>query len=1402
MHFHSPGRTRSSSRPASPGPERLPGPPVDLADLRPQFLAPGHTPDQRRRRLFDIETAPTFYPTHEQFQNSLSYIESIRPHAERYGICKITFFVQPRIQNLSLTEGQSRSIVMYLDRLQKFHAQSGRPLSKVPTVEGRPLDFFRLQEEIRRWGGHDEVTTQKKWTTVSKALGLNASTSTPSVIKLAYMRWILPYEEYIDGYEKAVMEKRRERMEKGLPDIHDADPYSARHARNTRKKTMSSHAKETVVSPPREASNSEVKPVPGQERCEICRMGDRPSSMLLCDECDRGFHMSCLIPRVKTVPQCEWYCPKCLSQIGDDYGYEEGKLKTLSEFRTLANTFKANWFHKRRRESNIKLQHDHRGPLYITEDEVEREFWRLVESPYDEVVVEYGADLHTVDHGSGFPTVDRNPDDPYSSHSWNLNNIPTLPESLLRKVRTDISGMMIPWMYVGMVFSTFCWHTEDHFTYSINYMHWGETKTWYGIPASNALKFEDSMRKAFPDLFRANPDLLFHLTTLVSPKVLKQDGVAVYACDQRAGEFVVTFPRAYHGGFNHGLNCAEAVNFALPDWLPHGYECVKRYMEFKKPPVFSHEELIVKLAVDASPKLASWLAPHFRTLINAEAQQRTQFCSRNPSIPTVVVKASEVEPDDNNCVNCSRLCYLSCLKCPCDLRRSACLTHPESLCSCDKSNAFLRVRLKTSELEAIYDELVNLSSDSRVWHESYVDLLNLSSKGHKPRIDHIKSLLDPSAPRHIYGVEIKNLEHMVAQGAAWISRALPYFDHLVRADFRHPPAQKLPPVPLSDLEKIYNEGLALAYTFPELEQLTRVMDDVRRQQSEINELLNRPALPDSFTEALNGLYQESLDSGVLIPEASALIHRLDGIQQWHRNVRGFVEAPYQIESIVLHNWINEASSLRLPASFEPLRSLLRMRDQAEAWKRQAIKLSETPPLKISQIEKIIRNGEWLPIHPNPQYQEFEKQLKRAQTWSLNALRIYDKLTKFEMGKPTRSTRPTWRPTMGEVLELLHSAKERTPMVQFDEVPLFLRHTDEARQWISKAWSTLSSTGRESEDMTAKLIEHLQSVNSNIDDCIRNAQSGNRVCICRGHDSEYMIQCRICEEYYHLKCLRIVDRTPTDPRQYVCMVCRMDTQVYRHAAWPNLRTFESLLVDAESLAIEPPGQRKLSNVVISASKWSDRLAELYNAYLSAEPSGRQAHLEILKAALRCTLGMTVTLYHQVLPIVSKLPSAAALGPESGFHNRDRDTYDDMDQRGLREIRDGRDGREVRESQEMRPARDTRDGHDVRDGRETREGYGRYYPASAADTPIEDLLERKRPPPDDYAERHSPVDKRPKPHEVPSNSNSTNTSTSTSTNTNTSTKHSTSTNIHTITCMATVPAPVLATVRVPAISKAHE
>ncbi|KAJ6835213.1 putative Histone-lysine N-methyltransferase ATXR5 [Iris pallida] len=51
-------------------------------------------------------------------------------------------------------------------------------------------------------------------------------------------------------------------------------------------------------------------------RCEECRSGERDEELLLCDRCDRGYHLFCLRPIAVRVPSGEWFCPSCRSRDG------------------------------------------------------------------------------------------------------------------------------------------------------------------------------------------------------------------------------------------------------------------------------------------------------------------------------------------------------------------------------------------------------------------------------------------------------------------------------------------------------------------------------------------------------------------------------------------------------------------------------------------------------------------------------------------------------------------------------------------------------------------------------------------------------------------------------------------------------------------------------------------------------------------------------------------------------------------------------------------------------------------------------------------------------------------------------------------------------------------------------
>ncbi|KAK4349590.1 hypothetical protein RND71_032345 [Anisodus tanguticus] len=209
---------------------------------------------------------------------------------------------------------------------------------------------------------------------------------------------------------------------------------------------------------------------------------------------------------------------------------------------------------------------------------MEKEFWHEIACGKTESV-EYACDID----GSAFSS---SPNDELGKCKWNMK------------------GVTEPMLYIGMLFSMFAWHVEDHYLYSINYHHCGAAKTWYGIPAHAALDFEKVVREHVynNDILTADGedgafDVLLQKTTLFPPNILSEHDVPVYKAVQKPGEFIVTFPRAYHAGFSHGFNCGEAVNFATGDWFPIGSIASRRYALLNRVPLLPNEELLCKEAM-------------------------------------------------------------------------------------------------------------------------------------------------------------------------------------------------------------------------------------------------------------------------------------------------------------------------------------------------------------------------------------------------------------------------------------------------------------------------------------------------------------------------------------------------------------------------------------------------------------------------------------------------------------------------------------------------------------------------------------------------------------------------------------------------------------------------------------
>uniref|UniRef100_A0A673H7M9 [histone H3]-trimethyl-L-lysine(9) demethylase n=1 Tax=Sinocyclocheilus rhinocerous TaxID=307959 RepID=A0A673H7M9_9TELE len=211
------------------------------------------------------------------------------------------------------------------------------------------------------------------------------------------------------------------------------------------------------------------------------------------------------------------------------------KPMTVREFRKTANTDKFC------------------NPRYADFDELERKYWKnLTFNP-----PLYGADVSGTLYE---PDVTE----------WNIGRLNTILDTVERESGITIKGVNTPYLYFGMWKSTFAWHTEDMDLYSINYLHFGEPKSWYIVPPEHGKRLERLAKGFFPGSAQSCEAFLRHKMTLISPSILRKYGIPFEKVAQEVGQFIVTFPYGYHAGFNHGFNCAESTNFATQRWIDYG----------------------------------------------------------------------------------------------------------------------------------------------------------------------------------------------------------------------------------------------------------------------------------------------------------------------------------------------------------------------------------------------------------------------------------------------------------------------------------------------------------------------------------------------------------------------------------------------------------------------------------------------------------------------------------------------------------------------------------------------------------------------------------------------------------------------------------------------------------------
>ena len=78
------------------------------------------------------------------------------------------------------------------------------------------------------------------------------------------------------------------------------------------------------------------QPISNSLKCEVCDKATYGSKMLVCDICNLGYHIFCLVPRLETVPTNDlWICGKCMT-LQEQYNQKETQVTIQSETRNTS----------------------------------------------------------------------------------------------------------------------------------------------------------------------------------------------------------------------------------------------------------------------------------------------------------------------------------------------------------------------------------------------------------------------------------------------------------------------------------------------------------------------------------------------------------------------------------------------------------------------------------------------------------------------------------------------------------------------------------------------------------------------------------------------------------------------------------------------------------------------------------------------------------------------------------------------------------------------------------------------------------------------------------------------------------------------------------------------------------
>lgn len=1042
--------------------------------------------------------------------------------------------------------------------LYNFHVESGTVMNKIPSVDKRPVDLYNLFECVTFRGGFKAVCDDKLWAQIGRELGYagRIMTSLSTSLKALYNRVLLPFEKFVfDHWSKNPARSFPLPSRSVVSDEPFLTYFNAIHAmpgevydRNMLKRTADMSEEGSDQGPSEhidkkiKLSDSDQKPILSRVSCSsipLTRAKEdtaKSSAAKLKEgisESDLPWHYG--IPEMSSSPYVYKESPT--------YNLRQLQNKALNSQKLILSTLG-------KQESE-------------NESDAEKGYWELLSDQDKFASIEYAMDIPSSVHGSGFPLVELSSHDPLAKDPWNPNVLPFCNKSFFRYVDADVPYLVKPSLQVGLFYSTQSWNFADFFTGKVIYHHFGATKTWYSIPEQDFEKFQALLQKEI-GTDESNPGVVLEPNAMVSPEVLRANGISCYAADQRPGQLILTFPKAHTSHFNHGFSLSESVNVAMfPDWLSYGQECAALYAKCKIQPPFSLNRLVLSMAKENVT--SSYISAYVVAMCKKELEQRNLIRSK--------FKLVESLAPTENCV-CSvthAFSYLSHVR-----SHTGVIMSLEAFLQNPSPFGDLILELSDQDLATFERAVSRQSQAPSQWTTKFQTFMAETAR---PSLQQLESLLQEGERLGGHPETVANLRQFVTDAHKWVSKARKFLS----GDYKYDP---------ETLQELLDQSESASFTSPELTSILDKAREIHKYCNKAERILSGPTQP---IEEYQELLKQGIALNVLLPVTevlSAMVERLTWMEG--ENEEHILDLDETLKKI------DQGVKLDVPEDHPFMKRLCIQKDLGVQLEIRVRKALSDEKIQFSDLQSIMSQAKQTPISSASM-----QRLIVAHDAHLKALDQLQSLAK-DCNEANREKRPTYSAIMAVIAEA-------SKLNSHPQVPELEHNIQLVNDWLRHG-KRLFGKGNAALHIVGLQLANVSSRNSA---CFimekSESQRKQLYCFCHTTDvKSLMVECSVCHEHYHRKCLRM-PRGKLGPKRFVCQVCDWRVELPRESFRPTLEALKSWLVSGEQLPIQPDELELLRAVVFRATVFYDQLTRIVNA--DDKTSIQPARLTLLQSLLR-------------------------------------------------------------------------------------------------------------------------------------------------------------------------------------------